>query len=155
MTQRLEIYRCNICKNIVEILLEGEGALVCCGEEMELLKPGTTDGAEEKHVPVIDYECAPKDGAGNSENTGDRGVKIRVGEFPHPMTEEHYIQFIEAVSPDNKTVHREYLYPGEAPEISVNCRSNFAKRAKLRAREYCNIHGLYISKDDENECTQE
>ena len=101
MTQKLELYRCNVCKNIVEVVLEGEGALVCCGEPMELLKPGTTDGATEKHVPVIDFEC---EGV---------GVKIRVGEFPHPMEPEHYIQFIEAISKSKKTIHREYLYPGE------------------------------------------
>ncbi len=138
MTQRLEMYRCNICKNIVEVVLDGEGTLVCCGEEMELLTPGTTDGAEEKHVPVIEYQC---EGA---------GVKIRVGEMPHPMVEEHFIEFIEAISKSGKTIHREYLYPGEAPEITVNCRSNLGQGDGLKAREYCNIHGLYISKDKEN-----
>ncbi len=132
MTQKLELYRCNVCKNIVEVVLNGDGALVCCGEEMELLTPGTTDGAIEKHVPVIDYEC---EGA---------GVKIRVGEFPHPMEEAHYIQFIEAISKSGKTIHREYLYPGEAPEIVINCRSNLGKSDGLKAREYCNLHGLYI-----------
>lgn len=137
MTQKLEIYRCNICKNIVEVVLEGDGKLVCCGEEMELLTPGTTDGTSEKHVPVIDYEC---EGV---------GVRIRVGELPHPMEETHYIQFIEAISKNQKTIHREYLYPGEKPEINVNCRSNLGKGDGLKAREYCNIHGLYISKEGE------
>lgn len=136
MTQRLEIYRCNVCKNIVEVVLEGEGKLVCCGEEMELLEPSSTDGSGKKHVPVIDFEC------------GTAGVKIRVGELPHPMLEEHYIQFIEAISKNNKTIHREYLYPGEAPEILINCRSNLGQNAGLKAREYCNIHGLYISAGD-------
>lgn len=135
MTQKLEIYRCNVCKNIVEVVLPGDGALVCCGEEMELLKPGTTDGATEKHVPVIDFEC---EGV---------GVKIRVGEFPHPMVPEHYIQFIEAISKNDKTIHREYLNPGEEPAININCRSNLGKGDGLKAREYCNIHGLFISAD--------
>lgn len=137
MTQKLELYRCNVCKNIVEVVLNGDGALVCCGEEMELLKAGTTDGANEKHVPVIDYEC---EGA---------GVKIRVGEFPHPMEESHYIQFIEAISKSGKTIHREYLYPGEEPQITINCRSNLGKADGLKAREYCNIHGLYTNKEGE------
>ncbi len=136
MTQKLEIFRCNICKNIVEVILEGEGTLVCCGEEMELLKPGTTDGTQEKHVPVIDYDC------------DEGGVKIRVGELPHPMESEHYIQFVEAIGNEGKTIHREYLHPGEKPEICVNCRSDLAKRRGLKAREYCNIHGLYKSADE-------
>ncbi len=136
MTQKLELYRCNVCKNIVEVVLNGDGALVCCGEEMELLTPNSTDGAGEKHVPVIDYEC---EGA---------GVKIRVGEFPHPMEESHYIQFIEAISKSGKTIHREYLYPNEAPQITINCRSNLGKADGLKAREYCNIHGLYITKGE-------
>jgi len=133
MTQRLELYRCNVCKNIVEVVLEGDGELVCCGEPMELLTPKGSDEMAEKHVPVIDYEC---EGA---------GVTIRVGELPHPMEESHYIQFIEAISKSQKTIHREYLYPNEAPKITVNCRSNLGKGDGLRAREYCNIHGLYIS----------
>ena len=137
MTQKLELYRCNICKNIVEVVLNGDGALVCSGEEMELLKPGTTDGANEKHVPVIDYECE------------GIGVKIRVGELPHPMEESHYIQFIEAISKNGKTIHREYLYPGEAPQININCRSNLGKADGLKAIEYCNIHGLYSTKEGE------
>lgn len=139
MTRRLELYRCNICKNIVEVVLEGPGTLVCCNEEMELLRANSTDGAGEKHVPVIDYEC---EGA---------GVKIRVGEFPHPMENEHYIQFIEAISKTEKTIHREYLSPGETPEINVNCRSNLGKGDGLMAREYCNIHGLFMTgKEGEN-----
>ena len=140
MTQKLELYRCNICKNIVEVVLEGEGSLVCCGEPMELLKPGTTDGENsplgEKHVPVIDFEC---EGV---------GVKIRVGEFPHPMEPEHYIQFVEAISKTGRTVHREYLHPGEAPEININCRSNLGRGDGLQAREYCNIHGLFATKEN-------
>jgi len=136
MTQKLELYRCNICKNIVEVVLEGEGELVCCGEPMERLEEGTTDGAKEKHVPVIDFEC---EGV---------GVKIRVGEFPHPMIPEHYIQFVEAISKTGKTVHREYLYPGEAPEIVINCRSNLGRGDGLKAREYCNIHGLFANKGE-------
>ncbi len=142
MTQKLELYRCNICKNIVEVVLEGDGTLVCCGEKMELLKPGTTDGENmplgEKHVPVIDFECE------------SAGVKIRVGEFPHPMIPEHYIQFIEAISKSKKTIHREYLYPGEAPQININCRSNLGKGDGLQAREYCNIHGLFATMEENN-----
>lgn len=90
MTEKLELYKCKICGNIVEVVIEGAGSLVCCGEEMQLLKAGSTDGAAEKHVPVIDKECETS------------GIKIRVGSEPHPMTEEHYIQFIEVISPNKK-----------------------------------------------------
>ena len=86
-------------------------------------------------MPVIDYEC---EGV---------GVRIRVGELPHPMEESHYIQFIEAISKNQKTIHREYLYPGEKPEINVNCRSNLGKKETGFVQENTAISMvLYISR---------
>lgn len=84
MTNQHEVYKCMHCGNIVEVLHGGGAPLVCCGEEMKLMKPGTTDGALEKHVPVI-------------EKTAD-GYKVLVGAVAHPMTEEHYIEWIEIMA---------------------------------------------------------
>ena len=104
-------------------VLHGGGApLVCCGEEMKLMKPGTTDGALEKHVPVI-------------EKTAD-GYKVLVGAVAHPMTEEHYIEWIEIMA-DGRT-YRKFLHPGDAPVAEFRLKAD-----KVTAREYCNLHGLW------------
>ncbi|MFA5173873.1 MAG: desulfoferrodoxin [Candidatus Pacearchaeota archaeon] len=122
MTKLNAIYKCEICGNIIEVVHEGAESLVCCGEPMKLLKENSTDAAKEKHVPVI-------------EKTKE-GVKIKIGSVPHPMTEEHYIEFIEIIA-DGK-VYRKYLKPGQAPE------AEFCINAKtIIAREYCNLHGLW------------
>lgn len=125
MTKLREIYRCNICGNIVEVVNASIGTLVCCGQPMELLVEKTKDVGLEKHVPIIE----------KTEN----GVKVKVGSIPHPMEEKHYIQWIEIIA-DNK-VYRKFLKPGEKPEAEF-CIS--AKR--IEAREYCNLHGLWKSK---------
>jgi len=110
------------CGNIVEVLHGGAGELVCCGEPMKLLKENTSDGAKEKHVPVI-------------EKTAD-GYKVKVGSVAHPMTAEHYIEWIELVA-DGVSL-RAFLKPGDAPEAV------FSVKAKtVYAREYCNLHGLW------------
>lgn len=116
------VYRCNVCGNIVEVLHVGGGELVCCGQPMELLKENTTDAAKEKHVPVI-------------EKTPD-GVLVKVGSVPHPMEEKHYIQWIELIA--DGVVHRIYLKPGDVPEALFN-----VSGSNLVAREYCNLHGLW------------
>ena len=122
MAERLEIYKCEACGNLVEVLEGGEGELVCCGEPMKLLTENTVDAAKEKHVPVIE--------------TADGGVKVKVGDVPHPMEEKHYIQWIEVIT-DGRS-YRQYLEPGSAPEAF------FAIQAgELTAREYCNLHGLW------------
>ena len=77
MTIQKQIYRCNVCGNIVEVLHAGKGGLVCCGQPMELLQEKTTDAGQEKHVPVLE--------------TTDRGIRVKVGNVPHPMEEKHYI----------------------------------------------------------------
>lgn len=124
MAERREVYKCEACGNIVEVLHGGPGVLVCCGADMKALFENTSDGAREKHVPVI-------------EKT-EKGVKVKVGSVPHPMLPEHFIEWIELVA-DGK-VFREYLKPGQAPEATF-CLC-FAPKT-LEAREYCNLHGLW------------
>lgn len=120
MTERLEIYKCNLCGNIVEVLHAGAGELVCCGQPMVCLKENTVDAAKEKHVPVIEKI--------------DGGVKVKVGSVAHPMEEKHYIEWIEIIA-DGKA-YRQFLEPGQAPEATF-----MVKAAKITAREYCNLHG--------------
>lgn len=122
MTERLQIYKCEICGNIVELLHEGAGELVCCGEPMRLFEENTVDAAREKHVPVI-------------EKTED-GYKVTVGSVPHPMTEEHYIEWIELVA--DGVAYRRFLHPGDTPEATFCIQA-----AQVIAREYCNLHGLW------------
>ena len=122
MAKRLEIYKCEACGNIVEVVNGGAGELVCCGEPMKLMTENTVDAAKEKHVPVIEKV--------------DGGVKVKVGEVPHPMEKKHYIQWVELIA-DGKA-YRQFLKPGEQPEAF------FAVEAsQLTAREYCNLHGLW------------
>jgi len=123
MVQLKQIYKCNICGNIVEVLHVGGGILVCCGQPMELLKEKTEDAGMEKHVPVI-------------EKT-EKGVKVKVGSVPHPMEEKHYIEWIELIV-DGQSF-RKFLKPGDLPE------AEFAVQGEnLEAREYCNLHGLWL-----------
>jgi superoxide reductase len=124
MTKELQIYKCEICGNIVEMLHTGVGELVCCGQPMKLYEENTVDAAVEKHVPVI-------------EKT-DHGFKVTVGSVPHPMEKEHYIEWIEVIA-DGKA-YREFLKPGGAPE-AVFC----VDAEQITAREYCNKHGLWKS----------
>jgi superoxide reductase len=122
MTERLQVYKCNVCGNMVEVLQAGAGELVCCGQAMMLLKENTTDAALEKHVPVI--EKIPG------------GFKVKVGAVAHPMTQEHFIQWIEIVA-DGKA-YRQFLNPGDTPEAVFNITADV-----VTAREYCNLHGLW------------
>ncbi len=122
MTARLQIYKCEVCGNIVEILHEGAGELVCCGEPMKLLVENTVDASKEKHVPVI-------------EKTAN-GVKVKVGIIAHPMEEKHYIEWIEIIA-DGKA-YRQFLKPGDAPEAVFEI-----KAKRIEAREHCNLHGLW------------
>jgi superoxide reductase len=121
MTEQLQIYKCEVCGNIVEMLHTGAGELVCCGQPMKLFVENTVDAAREKHVPV-------------QEMAAD-GLKVKVGSVPHPMEEKHYIEWIEIVA-DGKA-YRQFLKPGEAPEAL------FPVKGKFTAREYCNLHGLW------------
>lgn len=124
MTKRIQVYRCNICGNIVEVLHAGKGTLVCCGQPMELLTEKTEEVGKEKHVPVVEKI--------------DGGFKVKVGSVQHPMDENHYIEWIELIA-DDKT-YRVFLKPGERPEASFRLEAE-----KVEAREYCTIHGLWKS----------
>jgi len=125
MTELKQIYKCNICGNIVEVLHTGVGQLVCCGQPMELLTEKTADVGLEKHVPVIEK-------VGNT-------VKVKVGSIPHPMEQKHYIEWIEVIA--NGKTCRKFLKPGDKPEAEFEITAK-----KIEAREYCNIHGLWKSK---------
>ncbi len=122
MTQLNQIYKCEVCGNIVEVVHTGKGQLVCCGQPMKLMVENTVDASKEKHVPVI-------------EKSGNQ-VTVKVGSVAHPMEEKHYIEFIELMA-DGK-VYRKFLKPGEAPEATFEVTA-----AQLTAREYCNLHGLW------------
>ena len=122
MTERLEIYKCEICGNIVEVLHGGKGELVCCGQAMKLFRENTVDAAKEKHVPVV-------------ERTGD-GFLVKVGSVAHPMEEKHYIEWVEIIA-DGKA-YRQFLNPGDKPEAFFKIDAD-----QVTAREYCNIHGLW------------
>jgi superoxide reductase len=122
MAELHEVYKCEACGNIVEVMHGGKGELVCCGKPMELLKENTVDAAKEKHVPVV-------------EKTAD-GFKIKVGEVAHPMEDKHYIEWIEIIA-DGK-VYQKLLKPGDAPEAEFNIEAS-----QVTARAYCNIHGLW------------
>jgi superoxide reductase len=120
MTKRLQVYKCTVCGNIVEVLNPGAPSLVCCDQPMVLQDENTTDAAKEKHVPVIEKISG--------------GVKVAVGSVPHPMEEKHYIQWIEVIV-DDKSYTR-FLKPGEKPEAVF-----MVEGSGITAREYCNLHG--------------
>lgn len=122
MAERMEVYKCDVCGNIVEILHGGKGQLVCCNEPMKQMKENTVDAAKEKHVPVIEKAA--------------NGFKVKVGSVPHPMEEKHYIEFVELIV-DGK-MYRQFLAPGQAPEAFFEISGD-----KVTAREYCNLHGLW------------
>lgn len=123
MTQKLQVYKCMICGNMVEVLHTGKGELVCCGQPMNLVQENSTDAAKEKHVPVVEKS--------------EEGLKIKVGEINHPMDEKHFIEWIEMINGDLS--YRHFLQPGAAPEAI------FAIESKVMAtiRAYCNLHGLW------------
>ena len=125
MTNLREIYKCNVCGNIVEVLHAGVGELVCCGEPMELMKEKTEDSTVEKHVPYI-------------EKTSD-GALVKVGQNQdHPMIAEHYIEWIQIIA--DGASYRMFLKPGDKPQAKFEIKAD-----KIEAREYCNVHGLWKS----------
>ena len=123
MAVKYAIYKCEVCGNIVTVVEDGGGELICCGQEMVLIKEKTVaEEGKEKHVPIVEIN-------GNK-------VTVTVGSVHHPMEEKHYIQFIELIV-DGK-VCRQYLSPGQAPEAFFAVTGD-----KVTAREYCNLHGLW------------
>jgi superoxide reductase len=124
MSERLEVYKCEVCGNIVEVVHNGKGTLVCCGQNMVLQRENTVDASVEKHVPVVE--------------TAAGGIKVSVGSVPHPMDEKHYIEWVELM--DEGKASRQFLKPGNAPVASFA-----ASGARVTARAYCNLHGLWKS----------
>lgn len=122
MAKQLEVYKCAVCGNIVEVLHAGAGALSCCGQEMALLTENTTDAATEKHVPV--------------KEKVDGGWKVSVGSVPHPMTEEHLIEWVEIIA--DGVSYKKFLTPTDAPEAVFKIDAD-----DVTAREFCNLHGLW------------
>jgi len=122
MTKLNEVYKCEVCGNIVEMVHTGVGQLICCGQPMKLQEENTVDAAKEKHVPVVVKT--------------DTGVKVKVGSEPHPMENDHYIEWIEVITRGGSLKH--FLKPGDQPE------AEFCLDADIEAvREYCNLHGLW------------
>lgn len=128
MTSLNQVYKCNVCGNIVEVVHAGGGTLVCCGQPMQLMQENTVDASTEKHVPVIEKVRG--------------GVKVKVGSVPHPMEAAHYIEWIEIIA-DGRS-YKKFLKPGDAPEAEFKLDAESVKQ--LSAREYCNLHGLWSAK---------
>jgi superoxide reductase len=122
VAKNFEVYKCEACGNIVEVIHGGGGELVCCGEPMILMVENTVDAAKEKHVPVIEKI--------------DGGVKVKVGEVPHPMEEKHYIEWIDIISEGK--AYRQYLHAGDSTEVDFKTDAQ-----NVTARGYCNLHGLW------------
>jgi superoxide reductase len=124
MVEKLQVYKCGVCGNIVEVLISGGGQPVCCGEPMELLVEKTKDEGFEKHVPVISIK--------------DNKILVKIGSISHPMEKEHYIQWIEIIA-DGAFYHK-FLNPGDKPEAEFCLKAD-----KIIAREHCSVHGLWKS----------
>ena len=122
MAKTLQIYKCSICGNIVEVLYGSSGELVCCEQPMELMDEKTADAGNEKHVPIIQKI--------------NGGYKVTVGSTLHPMEEKHYIQWIELLA--DGMAYRQFLNPGDVPEAVFALEAN-----SVIAREHCNVHGLW------------
>jgi len=122
MAETLQVYKCEICGNVIEVLHAGAGELVCCGQPMKLFVENTVDAAKEKHVPVIEK--------------GADGIKVKVGSVTHPMEEKHFIEWIEVIAGGKS--YRQFLKPGEAPEALFR-----EVGPVTMVREYCNLHGLW------------
>ncbi|WP_028856056.1 desulfoferrodoxin [Psychrilyobacter atlanticus] len=124
MAKLFEIYKCELCGNITKIYHEAGGTLSCCGAEMVLQVENTTDAAVEKHVPVI--------------TKIEGGFEVKVGETLHPMTEAHYIEWIELIV-DDCWVTTAFLKPGDEPKVTFKACSG----KKVEAKAYCNLHGYW------------
>ena len=122
MTKVYEVYKCESCGNVVEILHGAGGKLVCCGKPMTLKVENSVEASGEKHIPVV--------------STIDGGIHVEVGSVEHPMLEEHFIEWIEVIT-TNK-VYRKHLKPGEKPEATF-----YIGEEIVAVREYCNLHGLW------------
>ena len=120
----MKFYVCEHCGNIIEYHVNKGVPVMCCGQKMTLLEPGTTDASREKHVPVI-------------EQNGNK-VLVKIGEAEHPMVEVHYIEWI--ILETNKGYQKKHLLPGQAPEAEFILAEG---EEVVAAYEYCNLHGLW------------
>jgi superoxide reductase len=125
MTKMFEVYKCDVCGNVIKVVHASGGTLVCCGQPMTLLAEKTADVGKEKHVPVV--EKSPK------------GILVKIGSIPHPMEEKHFIEWLEVRS--GESVYIRGFKPGEKPEAEFCINDVNAK-----ARIYCNVHGLWTNK---------
>jgi len=125
MAKQNDVYKCEICGNIVGVLHTGAAPLVCCNQKMTLMAENSVDAATEKHVPVIEI--------------GTDSITVKIGSTAHPMQDEHYIEWIELVA-DGKS-YRQFLQPGEEPQATFPVIAQ-----QVTAREYCNLHGHWSSK---------
>ncbi|NOY60772.1 MAG: desulfoferrodoxin [Calditrichaeota bacterium] len=123
--EKMHVYKCAICGNMVEVLHVGGGTLTCCGQAMDLIEENAQDAAVEKHVPVVEKS--------------DGKVKVTVGQVIHPMEEKHWIQWIEVIT--TAKILRKWLNPGDTPEAEFD-----VDEAVVKVREHCNLHGLWIAK---------
>lgn len=122
MANQYEIYKCDVCGNIIEVLHGGEGELVCCEQPMKLMEEQTEEQGKEKHVPVIEQT--------------DKGIKVKIGSVSHPMEEKHYIEWIQVIT--DQGACKKFLQPGDAPEAEFEDVKGLKK-----VREYCNVHALW------------
>lgn len=130
MTKKLELYRCKLCGNLVQVILEGDGELVCCGEKMELVPVNNVEESiYEKHIPVFTKE-------------GDNTV-VKVGKVLHPMNDDHYIMFVEIIDKRDESMSLKYLHPGEKAQVFLN-----NELGKPIAQAFCNLHGLFEGEMD-------
>lgn len=126
MLKKLQIYKCEICGNIVQIFHAGVGTLVCCKKSMRLQIAHTDGKGDKKHVPVV-------------EDT-KHGIIVKIGEIQHPMEEEHYIEWIEVIA--GKKIHHKFFEPGDVPELELSI--NYSE---IQASTYCNLHSLWSDTD--------
>ena len=126
MTKLNQVYKCSVCGNIVQVLHTGSGTLVCCGAPMDLQEENTVDAAIEKHVPIIEKM--------------EGGFKVKIGAIPHPMEEDHYIEWAEVFFEDGRSA-RKFLKPGDKPEADFKF-----DKTPVKALIYCNLHGLWSDK---------
>lgn len=121
-TTRMQVFKCEVCGNMVESLHGGPGTLTCCNQSMKHFAENTVDAAKEKHVPVV--------------TRVDGGYQVLVGSVSHPMEDKHYIEWVELIAGDE--IYRHYFKPGDKPEAFFSVTAT-----DVVAREYCNLHGLW------------
>ena len=138
LMSNISFYICEHCGNIVEKVQDAGVPVVCCGQKMKKLEPGTVEASHEKHIPVVTV-------SGNL-------VSVNVGSVDHPMVEEHSILWVALES--DKGVQRKYLSAGDTPTVSFA----LTDETPLRVYAYCNLHGLWsaeVAKEEPQECTLE